>query len=280
MDQYVIWIKNNSEWLYGIIYENQYFFFDFWSLAHLWSGFLIFTILLSRKNRNPWFWLILYLILYEIIEIFMLYISLHVFNSETIKDQLTDIIVGISGAYLGYLFIRQKAKHRFHLLDKIDIAALWVAETLSFLWIGRTQFFFSQPVSGDSISMTNYVWRILPGYLLLRIFAMYKKNNDDAFKCLTVFTIAYFMMFIVFEFISGNYSFTSFLKMTNGQMTVNFNINYFVYQLFYPFLMIIFYEFMRGIFNKASDEVKKRKSSVAPLRNGIPGIVLTSSMNE
>ena len=44
----------------------------------------------------------------EIAEILMLYVSLHVFNPETIKDQFTDIFVGILGGLFGYLFTYQK----------------------------------------------------------------------------------------------------------------------------------------------------------------------------
>jgi hypothetical protein len=280
MDQFVVWIKNHSGWLYRQIYENPYFFIDFWSLAHLWCGFVVFTILVGLRWRNPWFWLIFYLILYEIVEIFMLYISLHIFNPETIKDQFTDIIIGILGAYLGYLFIRQKAKQRIQFFGKLDFEALWVAETLSFLWIDRTQFFFFQPVSGDPLSVTNYLWRILPGYLLLRIYAQYKKINNNVYSCLTVFAMAYFALYILLEFISGNYTFTSVLNMTNGQMTVNFNTTYFVSQLCYPFLMILFYEFMLDIFGKASEALANRKTSAVPFRRRISDCALAPGIQE
>lgn len=253
MDHFVIWVKQHSGWLYVQIYENQFFFIDFWSLTHLWSGFVLFSVILAYTYRHPWRWLVIYLSIYEIVEISMLYLSLHAFQPETIKDQLTDIIIGILGGVLSYFFVRQKAKRRFAFFDKLDIEALFVAETMSFLWIDRSQFFFFLP-EPNPLSVLNYLWRILLGYLIIRIYATSKLNNKRVLNGLLVFAMAYFSLFILSGFLLGNYNFKMLFEMKIIGESVLFNLSYFIYQLSYPFITILFYEWIHHIFEKGAHE--------------------------
>jgi hypothetical protein len=254
MDHFVIWVKQHSEWLYVQIYENHFFFIDFWSLAHLWSGFVLFTILLANKYRHPWLWLVIFLSIYEIFEIAMLYISLHIFLPETIKDQFTDVVAGVLGGLLSFLFVSQKAKGHIAFFDKIDIEALFVAETISFLWIDRAQFFFFQPES-DPLSVYNYLWRILLGYLILRIYASYIRIDRKVLNGLQVFMISYFSLFIFSGYLSGNYKFSGIFERNLTGENALFNSSYFLYQLQYPFIAILSYKGLHYIFEKASHEI-------------------------
>lgn len=249
MENFVIWIKHHSGWLYEKIYENQFFFIDYWSLAHLWSGFVLFSLLLSLRKRNPFLWLLIYLSCYEIFEIAMLYLSLHVFQPETIKDQFTDIFVGIFGGILSYLFINQKANNKITFFEKIDIEALFVAETISFLWVDRSQFFFFQPEGAVPLSVLNYLWRILLGYLLLRIYASYRRIDRNGSNGLQVFLLAYFTLFILTGFQLKIYTFGEIFN-------IHFNTSFFLYQMCYPFIMILFYEGIGYIFESAAMEIK------------------------
>ena len=61
-EQLVLWIRDQTGWLYHQVYQNQLFFFDLWSLAHLWSGFVLFSILLAIKVKYPWLWLFVSLV--------------------------------------------------------------------------------------------------------------------------------------------------------------------------------------------------------------------------
>lgn len=254
MDYFVSWVKQHSGWLYVQIHENQFFFLDFWSLTHLWSGFVLFSVLQAYTYRHPWLWLVIYLSIYEIVEISMLYLSLHAFQPETIKDQLTDIIIGILGAVLSYFFVRQKAKRRFAFFDKIDIDALFVAETMSFLWIDRSQFFFFEPET-NPLSVTNYLWRILLGYLIIRIYVTSRLKNKMVLNGLLVFAMAYFSLFIFSGFLLGNYKFNMLIEMKWTGDSVLFNPSYFIYQLSYPFITILFYEWIHHIFEKGAHEL-------------------------
>ncbi|MEK7719534.1 MAG: hypothetical protein AAB347_07975, partial [Bacteroidota bacterium] len=135
LESLVIWIRQQTAWLYLQVYQNQIFFIDLWSLAHFWSGFVIFILLLVIRSKQPWLWLTVGLALYEIAEILMLYVSLHVFNPETIKDQFTDIFVGILGGLFGYLFTYQKFKLKFDIFKILDFESVFVSMTYSFIWV-------------------------------------------------------------------------------------------------------------------------------------------------
>lgn len=252
MDSFVPWIRQHTGWLYVQIYENHLFFFDFWSLTHLWSGFVVFAFLLSRKYRHPWWLLVCFLTFYEVVEISMLYISLHVFNPETIKDQVTDILVGIFGALLAYLLVRQKARRQFDFFRLLDFEAFLVAETFSFLWVNRPYFFFVEPVPSDPLSVTNYLWRILPGYLLLRIYGWYKQKNAGVVSCVMVFAMAYFALYLFTGLVAGIYGSIPFVPVEGVEMLPDFNVSYFHFQLCYPFLVIISYEWLSRTFEKAT----------------------------
>jgi len=255
MDHFVIWIKQHTGWLYTRIYENQFFFLDFWSFAHLWSGFVLFILLLTLRYRHPWFWLTIYLSIYEIVELAMLYLSLHVFQPETIKDQVTDILVGISGGFLSYLFVNQKIFNRIALFEKIDSEALIVAMTISFLWADHSQFFFFQPEGADPLSVFNYLWRLLLGYLLIRIYASYRRIGGNVTNGLLVFLMAYYALFILTGFLLGNFTFTQLFKMTSLEKSGQFDPSFFIFQLWFPFLAILFYGWIRYIIAKAAQEM-------------------------
>lgn len=262
MDHFVIQIRHDTSWLYGQIYENQFFFIDFWSLCHLWSGFVLFAILLTIRCKLPWIWLIVLLSLYEIIEISMIYISLHVFYPETIKDQFTDIFIGIFGGFLFYLLVKQKAKRSGTIFEKVDIESIFVAETISFLSIGSSQFFFFQPFKEDPLSIVNYLWRILLCYILLRIYVRFKRINQNVSRDLFVFTIAYFALYILSGILTGSYAYHDQSEWSFGDLRSQFNGSYLLYQLCFPLLAILFYEAIFLIFNAEATA----KGKIFPLR--------------
>ncbi len=258
MDHFVIWIKGHTGWLYTQIYENPIFFIDFWSFAHLWSGFVVFSALLALRYKRPWMWLIIYLTMYEIVELLMLYFSNHVFKPETIKDQFTDIFVGILGGGVSYLYLNYRTLKRIGVLETIDFESLFVAETVSFLWVDRPHFFIFQPYQESSPSMVNYLWRILLGYLLLRMYARFRKTNGNYLRDIMLFTSAYFALYILSGFLTGKYNINILSDKPLISDSTQFDISYFLYQLWYPFLMILSYRALYRLLIKATEELGKR----------------------
>ncbi len=131
------YIPEQIQWLYTKIYQNNIFFIDLWSLAHFFSGFIIYLLLRKFKAKRPFLYLTGLLLLYEIVEISFTYFAFHIFMPETIKDQFTDIFVGLFGALVFAFLIGFASKYR----DRYEIyftaiIALLASMTYAFLWVG------------------------------------------------------------------------------------------------------------------------------------------------
>lgn len=126
-------IVAHTGWLYTRVHENPLFFFDLWSLVHFWSGFVLMSALTRLVPRRAWLWLGAVLTGWELLELLFLYVALGIFLPETLKDQFTDIVVGLLGGGLCLAALRWQAGNvrRQHV-----VAALLVALTLPFLWVG------------------------------------------------------------------------------------------------------------------------------------------------
>jgi glycopeptide antibiotics resistance protein len=98
-----------TDWLYTVIYENHFFFFDYWSIVHFISGFLIFMALNKIKIKSKFATLFILLVAYEIIELIIREIGYQVFRPEFLIDQVTDLWVGMLGGLLGYFIIKIKS---------------------------------------------------------------------------------------------------------------------------------------------------------------------------
>ncbi|MCS7054346.1 MAG: hypothetical protein NZM09_11525 [Ignavibacterium sp.] len=128
---FVFLIRENTQWLYAIIYQNDLFFIDFWSILHFVSGFLISCILISFGTNRILAKLILLLISYELIEISLYFYSLNIFKPEILKDQITDILLGILGG-VSFLALSLTSKK----IIKENISQLLSAFLITFIWVG------------------------------------------------------------------------------------------------------------------------------------------------
>lgn len=127
------WLLQQTQWLYTMLYVHPRFFLDYWSIAHLWSGCVVYLLLRAIGVRRPWLLLLLGLLGYEVVEITLRYVALHVFLPETITDQVTDIIIGSLGALAAAEWL-----HRPRARD--DVAATFTAVTIAFGWVGSYQY--------------------------------------------------------------------------------------------------------------------------------------------
>jgi hypothetical protein len=123
----------HTGWLYTRVHENPLFFFDLWSLVHFWSGFVLMSALTRLAPRRAWLLLGVVLTGWELLELLFIYAALGIFLPETLKDQCTDVLVGLLGGGLCLQVLRWQAGsvRRQHV-----VAALLVALTLPFLWVG------------------------------------------------------------------------------------------------------------------------------------------------
>ncbi len=126
-----------TSWLFTKVYQNHYFFFDLWSLVHLWSGFVLIALFTLIKVQKLLAKLFIVLLLYEVVEILILYFVSGIIKPEIFKDQFTDIIIGMIGGGIGLIILNytfvSNPRHVFRLkLFTIFLTSI----TYSFLWVG------------------------------------------------------------------------------------------------------------------------------------------------
>ena len=123
----------NTQWLYTRIYETPLFFVDLWSMVHFWSGFFLMSCLRRPFPTRKWMLLTGLLTAWELTELFFIYTAFGVFLPETLKDQTTDILVGLLGGWLCEYVVRWQSGSALRLPAA---AGVFVALTLPFLWVG------------------------------------------------------------------------------------------------------------------------------------------------
>ena len=256
--QMVIWIRDQTAWLYLQVYQNQYFFFDLWSIAHLWSGFVIFSILLAIHCKHPWMWLFVSLVAYEVAELAMLYFSLHVFFPETIKDQFTDIFVGCSGGIIAYFYASRQVGRNFQFVKILDFTSMLVALTLSFIWVGHAHFFMMQPADWSPFSIWLFLWRFLLVYFLFRIYAVLEWKYANIKLRLILFSLAYCLLFILSGILSDiNLLQSGALIDPTGKFPDSTGWNP-AYQFGFLLGTVLFYELIDLILSKAATEFSQK----------------------
>lgn len=92
-------IRENTEELYVTVFRSRFFFIDYWSFVHFWSGvFLIAVALrLGLGRRQRWIVTMGILVGYEVLELAFAYLAIGIFLPETLPDQVTDLVVGALG---------------------------------------------------------------------------------------------------------------------------------------------------------------------------------------
>jgi len=138
------WYFEHAGWLYTKIYQNEFFFFDLWSIVHCWSGFVLFLALKALHSKKPLSMLLTILFIYELLEIAFTYFALNIFQPETIKDQFTDIIIGMLFGTIGFLIVHyvslSKAKH----IRNLNFFVIFLASiTYAYIWVGFYRYHYN-----------------------------------------------------------------------------------------------------------------------------------------
>lgn len=126
-------IHEHTGWLYTRLHENPLLFIDLWSLVHLWSGFILMSLLRRPCPHRRWSLLVALLAGWEVLEMAFVYFAFDLFLPETIKDQVTDLAVGLLGGVLCEVFARY---YRSAPAVLPPVTRVLVSLTLSFVWVG------------------------------------------------------------------------------------------------------------------------------------------------
>jgi len=256
MDGFFSCLLKQTGWLYTKIFENNFFFIDYWTFPHIWSGLVIFFILAALGTKHKIFWLVFLLSSYEIIEILLEIFAMHIFKPEVLKDKLTDIITGVLGGLLGFVILKwMPLKEKPDWITKNSLL-LFSSITLSFLWVGNYQYQY------------NILWMNLPGlnlwaftiwmaggYIFLNIYLFMKKSTGKIHFQIMLSWLIYFFLLILIEFFGYH-----FLKIRETSLhekrpllfgLIHGNLTLHLYYIFFPFIIILFYETTLIIVKKA-----------------------------
>ncbi len=204
MRQIVEWINSNTSWLYIKIYENPVFFIDFWSFEHLWNGGILLSIIIYAKVQHKWIILFSLLFSYETVEILIRYLALNVFRPETVKDQFTDIFIGMLGGYFSNIIfnynirkINQKPKKLWNLTNQ---TTLFTALTISFIWVGNYQYRYNLEIfNSPGLNYLAFSLWTIGIYLTIKVFLIINKRLRSYLFSFLATWASYLLSLFLFE---------------------------------------------------------------------------------
>lgn len=253
-DSFIGWLRQSTGWLYVQIYSNQFFFFDYWSYVHFWSGFVVFIALVALKYRRRWRCLVFGLIIYELLELLLIYLDFHVFRSETIKDQFTDVFVGLAGGIASFLFMRFKMEIS-GIIDKyLNLKSVFVAATVAFIWVGNFTYFFRNQAAEETFDPLLLLMWTTFGYLILEVYAGFRRNRKERFRWSGKIRISAAMLLLILLFVRNDAIAASFQSNSLGAEIQFIRMIIFTSFLFcFPILEILLYHAFSFMLQKAQE---------------------------
>lgn len=161
--------------LYTKVFVERFFFFDLWSINHMWTGFMLYLILSVFQIKKPFTVILVCLFGYEVFEISLTYFATSIFIPEIIKDQVTDIFIGLTGSFIGFLFLSNYdfLISRFQIIVQ-NAFIFFISMSFSFLWL----VFSHESVCLDGTSCTEinliifFLW-LTQAYITIAVFRKY-----------------------------------------------------------------------------------------------------------
>ncbi len=172
LEMYNLFLSNTS-WLYVKIFQNDWFFFDLWSVVHFGSGVVFYLLIHQFFRKNVFQVFVGVLLVYELFEIFLLYFMVRVILPETFKDQLTDVLVGLAGGFFGnqYLNLAQAIKPFVRLF--------FISGVFGYLYVGFFYFLPGLPeLKNLNLDITILFKIFLFSYLTMLIMEIYDSENN------------------------------------------------------------------------------------------------------
>lgn len=262
---FVNYILAETSWLYTKIYQDRIVFLDLWSFVHLWTGFVVFMLLKALRVRPALLFLMGILLVYELAELLFIYAAFHLFRPETLKDQVTDILVGLAGGYLSLGFLALSAKylqrHKHLILSGIMLLA---AGTYAFLWVGFYQYHYDVEVfnTGGGMNFYTFLTWTVAGFLILQVFFLLRKQQVLSRVLYT--WLIYFAGLMIFEYItyyifgihenSNEAGRAMVFGLVHGTITMH------IFYLACPFLLMILFGIGAGLLKRITEAGLPRNS--------------------
>jgi hypothetical protein len=258
------WFRVHTEFLYTIICQRGLFYFDFWSLVHIWSGLVLFVLLLAFNIKRRWFWLIFLIIIYEVAEIAFIYFALQIFRPERINDQILDNVVGIFAAILCYSILLYKSNTKRVVYFPDWPFMLSSSLTFAFVWVGNYRYEYNyQTLNTSGINLWAFSLWLAGGLAFLTVYRSIKKSITRVFRRLSVSWLLYFISLLTIEYVG--YYLLEIREVSVPQANAIFfglihgNLALWIYYLIFPFLIVLFYEVLLNQVARAQYNLAKRK---------------------
>ncbi|HRG97135.1 MAG TPA: hypothetical protein PLR99_12860 [Polyangiaceae bacterium] len=187
-------LLSRTSWLYTKLLEGPFFFFDLWSLAHLYSGFFVMLVVLALRARRPWAWLVAALVAYELLELAFIYVAFHAFRPETLKDQVTDVVVGALGGLVAARLARRSAALTRPARARVARhgAAFLAAVAIAFEWVGHYGYRYSRPFfNSPGLSWWAFLLWTLGLVAVAEGYAFFEARLGSRLKALAVTAAGY-----------------------------------------------------------------------------------------
>jgi hypothetical protein len=251
----VLAIRENTEWLYTVIYQNQLFFIDYWSFMHFFSGFILLAIISIFTKKNVISKLILFLLSYELIEISLYFISLNIFKPEIIKDQLTDVIIGLLGGLLWLSLARLKDNTISSKASKVMTSFI-----ISFLWVGFYNYKYNiKFLNTEGLNLWSFSLWFIGSNIIISLFQLIRNRFDNLLISISLHYLSYISALIILEMVGQEVLQIHEISKSNSQPLI-FNLihgNNFLH-IFYltaPFTLLVNHSILYHILQKSKKSI-------------------------
>jgi hypothetical protein len=261
------WCHVHTEFLYTMIYERGFVFFDFWSLAHFWSGLVLFMILAALNFKHKWFWFIFFILLYEFCEVAFIYFALNIFKPERYNDLIMDVFVGVSGAIISNHFLLYKSNAK-----KVEYLPAWLlmlfsSLTLAFIWVGNYRYKYNYEIlNTKGLNIGAFGLWMIGGFIFLLFYDAILRKENRVLRRLFLAWIVYFVLLLATEY-TGYYlmqwhevSVPGARPLILGLIHGNWALH--LYYILFPLLIIPFYEVLMNLVFRAQNNLARQKYKI------------------
>ena len=209
-----------TAWLYVVILRWGPLYVDLWTFPHILSGFGLMAVCISRggSRGNAWFWTLVVLAGYEVLELILAVLSVDVFLPEILLDKLNDIIVGAAAAlFAEWVITRYRVIIRplSQALPIIPGNAVFSTVVLAFFWTGSYGYRYNVSfLNSPGINWWAFVLWTCGLLFALAVFAMSRSTMTNGFVRLAAAVAAYWVALIALEFVG--YNVLGIRETTNG----------------------------------------------------------------
>jgi len=262
------WAMEHTAFLYTMIYEKGFVFFDLWSIAHFWSGLVLFLVLAALNWKRKWFWLVFFILLYELCEVAFIYFALNIFKPERYNDLIMDVLVGVAGASISnFILLFNSNTKKGEYLHAWSFM-LFSSITLAFIWVGNYQYTYNYEIfNTKGLNIGAFGLWTIGGFVFLLFYHATIRKEGRFFLRLFLAWIVYFVFLLVLEHTGYNTmqwhevsipgARPLILGLIHGNRALHF------YYLIFPFLVIALFEILSYLVFTAQNNLVRQKYKIS-----------------